>query len=112
MLLPVGSCHLLETVILAVAAGHLPEPRRAEPFSGGAFTGKLRLMVQHLTTPTDGPLPPFCRMIDADPRWSHYLVRRQRPEPRVETFSWHWRFLLMIALVRQLGFQESGLSTI
>lgn len=102
----------LETAILTVTAGNLPEPRRAEWLSDEPFTAKLRRLVQQLTTPTDDPLPPFVRIIDADPRWSHYLVRRQRPEPRVETFSWHWRFLLMIALVRRLGFQVSGLSTI
>ena len=65
--------------------------------------------MQQLTAPTDDLLPPFVRIIEADPRWSHYLVRRPRPEPRVETFSWHWRFLLMIALVRRLSFRVSGL---
>jgi hypothetical protein len=102
----------LETAILAVAAGNLPEPRRAEWLSDEALTGKLRLLVQQLTTPAEDAWPPFVRIIEADPRWSHYLVRRQRPEPRVETFSWHWRFLLMIALMRRLDFQDAGQSTI
>jgi hypothetical protein len=51
-------------------------------------------------------------MVDADPHWRHYLAGRQRPETRIETFSWYWRFLLMIALVRQLISKESGLSAI
>jgi hypothetical protein len=68
--------------------------------------------VQHLTTPTDHPLPPFFRMADADPHLRYYLVGRQRPETRVETLSWYWRFLLMIIVVRQPSSRESELSTI
>ena len=61
-------------------------------------------------------VPPFFRIIDADPRWRHYLFGRQRPETPVGAMSWYWRFLLMMTLVRQLNwtckFKESGLSTI
>jgi hypothetical protein len=81
-----------------------------------AFVGKLRILIQYLTMLTDDRVPPFFRIVDADPHWRHYLFGRQRPETRVETMSWYWRFLLMMTLVRQLNltckFKESGLSTI
>jgi predicted ATPase len=48
----------------------------------------------------------------AGPHLRYYLVGRQRPETRVETLSWYWRFLLMIIVVRQLSSRESELSTI
>ncbi len=78
------------------------------------FVEKLRTLIQYLTTPTDDRVPPFFRIVDADPNWRHYLFGRQRPETRVETMSWYWRFLLMMTLVRKLTckFKESGLSTI
>jgi hypothetical protein len=70
--------------------------------AGSTTRGPLRILIQYLTTPTDDWVPPFFRIVDADPHWRHYLFGRQRPETRVETMSWYWRFLLMMTLVRKL----------
>jgi len=59
---------------------------------------------------TDEPLPLFLRIIDADPHCR--LAGRQRLETRIETFSWQWRFLLMIAIARKLTSKKSGLSVV
>jgi hypothetical protein len=93
----------LETAILAATAGRRPHPRWAGKSSARAFTEKVRLLTRHLMTETDDPLPLFLRIIDADPHWRHHLAGRQRPETRIETLSWQWRFLLMIAIERELN---------
>jgi hypothetical protein len=59
--------------------------------------------VRCLTTPTDHRVPPFSRIIDADPHRRHYLFGSQRPETRVETMSWYCRFLLLMTLARQVN---------
>jgi hypothetical protein len=97
----------LESAILTVTAGYSPDPRWAGRSSAKTFTEKLRILIQHLTTPADDPPPPFFRIADADPHLRYYLFGRQRPETRLETLSWYWRFLLMIILVRRLGSRES-----
>ena len=93
----------LESAILALTAGFPPDPRWARRSSVQAFFEKLRNLIQYLTTPTDDRVPPFFRIIDADPHRRHYLFGSQRPETRVETMSWYCRFLLMMTLARQLN---------
>ncbi|MBV8968567.1 MAG: TniQ family protein [Verrucomicrobia bacterium] len=93
----------LESAILALTAGFPPDPRWARGSSAQAFLEKLRKLVQYLTTPADDRVPPFFRIIDADPHLRHYLFGSQRPETRVETMSWYCRFLLMMTLARQLN---------
>jgi hypothetical protein len=48
-----------ESAILMVTAGYPPHPCWAGRSSGKAFIEKLRILVQHLKTPTEHPLPPF-----------------------------------------------------
>jgi hypothetical protein len=93
----------LESAILALTAGFPPDPGWARGSSVQAFFQKLRNRIQYLTTPTDDRVPPFFRIIDADPHRRHYLFGSQRPETRVETMSWYCRFLLMMTLVHQLN---------
>jgi hypothetical protein len=102
----------LESAILSVMAGYPPDPRWAGCSSVTAFSEKLRILMQRLTTRTDGPLPLFFRMADADPHLRYYIVGRLRSGMRIERLSWYWRFLLMIILVRKLNSRESGQSTI
>jgi hypothetical protein len=103
----------LESAILTMVAGNSPDPRWAGRLCAKAFMEKLRILMQRLTTRTDGPLPLFVRIADADPRLRRYLFGRQRPGMRIERLSWYWRFLLMIVLMRQLNSrEETGLSTI
>jgi hypothetical protein len=87
---------------LAVTAEHPSNPRWAGRSSVQAFVDELRILIQYLTMPTADRMPLFFQIVDADPHWRHYLFGRQRPETRVETLSWYWRFLLMMTLVRQL----------
>jgi hypothetical protein len=75
----------LEAAILAATDGRQPNARWAGQSCARAFTEKLRILTQHLTTPTDDPLPRFFRLADADPYLRHYLFGRQRPETRIET---------------------------
>jgi hypothetical protein len=93
----------LESAILALTMGRPPNPPWARLSSAAAFVEELKILIRYLTTPTDDRVPPFLRIVDADPHWRHYLFGRQRPEARVETMSWYWRFLLMMTLVRQLN---------
>jgi hypothetical protein len=102
----------LEAAILAATDGRQPNARWAGQSCARAFTEKLRILTQHLTTPTDDPLPRFFRLADADPYLRHYLLGRQRPGTRIETLSWYWRFLMMIILVRQLSAAVYDLSTV
>ena len=106
----------LENAILALTMGRLPNRPWVRLSPGPAFVEKLRILIEDLTTPTDGRVPPFLRIVDADPKWRRYLFGRQRPDTRVEEMSWYWRFLLMMTLLRQLTwtrkFKESELSTI
>ena len=104
----------LESAILAAVLGKSPEPRWSGRLCAKAFTEKLRFLMQHLTmmTPTNDPLPLFCRIADADPHLRRYLFGRQRPGTRMEAMSWYWPFLLMIILVRRLNSREWGLSKI
>ena len=110
----------LEGAILALTIGRPPNPPWATLSQGlssaAAFVEKLRILILYLTTPANDRVPPFLRIVDADPHWRHYLFGRQRPETAVETMSWYWRFLLMMALVRQLNrtrtFKELQQSTI
>src|ERR1700722_14137172 len=96
----------LESAILAMVAGNSPDPRWSGQLCAKAFTEKLRILMQRMTTTTQDPLPLFARIADADPRLRHYLFGRQRPGARIERLSWYWRFLLMIVLLRQLYFRE------
>ena len=48
--------------ILAAIDGRQPNPRRDGQSCARAFTEKLRILTQHLTTPTDDPLPRFLRI--------------------------------------------------
>jgi hypothetical protein len=96
----------LESAILTTVAGNSPNPRWAGRLCANAFTEKLRILMQRLTATTDGRVPLFVRIADADPRLRHYLFGRQRPGMRIERLSWYWRFLLMIVLVRQLDSRE------
>jgi hypothetical protein len=102
----------LESAILTAVLGKSPDPRWSRRLCAKAFTEKLRFLMQHLTTATNDPLPPFFRIADADPHLRRYLFGRQRPGTRMEAMSWYLRFLLMIILVRKLNSRESGLSTI
>ena len=52
----------LEAAILAAIDGRQPNPRRDGQSCARAFTEKLRILTQHLTTPTDDPLPRFLRI--------------------------------------------------
>jgi hypothetical protein len=102
-----------ESAILTTVAGNSPNPRWAGRLCAKAFTEKLRILMQRLTATTDGRVPLFVRIADADPRLRHYLFGRQRPGMQIERLSWYWRFLLMIVLERQLDSREKlGLSTI
>jgi hypothetical protein len=92
----------LESAILTMVAGNSPDPRWAGRLCAKAFTEKLRILMQCLTTTTDDRVPLFVRIADADPRLRRYLFGRHRPGMRIERLSWYWRFLLMIVLVRQL----------
>ena len=92
----------LESAILALTTGRLPNRPWARLSPVPAFVEKLRILIEDLTTPTDGRVPPFLRIVDADPKWRRYLFGRQRPDTRVEEMSWYWRFLLMMTLLRQL----------
>jgi hypothetical protein len=92
----------LESAILTMMAGNSPDPRWSGQLCAKAFTEKLRILMQRLTM-TDGRVPLFVRIADADPRLRHYLFGRRRPEMRIERLSWYWRFLLMIILVRRLN---------
>jgi hypothetical protein len=106
----------LDSAILALTTGRPPNPPWARLSPVPAFVEELRILIRNLATPTDDRVPPFLRIVDADLHWRHYLFWRQRPEVRVETMSWYWRFLLMMTFLRQLTwtckFKESGLSTI
>ena len=44
-----------------------------ETSSVPAFVEKLRILIQYLTTPTNDRVPPFFRIVDADPHWRHGL---------------------------------------
>jgi hypothetical protein len=100
----------------ALTAGRPPYPPWAGLSSVPAFVETLRILIRYLTTPTDDRVPPFFRIVDADPHWRHYLFERQRPETRIETMSWYWRFLLMNGSCAPANltckFNESVLSTI
>jgi hypothetical protein len=61
--------------------------------------GKSQPFDADLITETDDPLPLFLRIIDADPHWRHHLAGRQRPETRIETLSWQWRFMAVALFV-------------
>ena len=61
--------------ILALMASAFTDPRWAGQSSVQVFFEKLRALIQYLTTPTDDPVPPFFRIIDADPHRRHYGVR-------------------------------------
>jgi hypothetical protein len=104
----------LESAILALTTGRLPNRPWARLSPVPVFVEKLRILIEDLTTPTDGRVPPFLRIVDADPKWRRYLFGRQRPDTRVEEMLWYWRFLLMMTLLRQLTwtrkFKESELS--
>jgi hypothetical protein len=77
----------LEHAILAVISGYPPDQRWAKRFSAKRFIQKLRILIGDLTKPTDGPMPSFFRMPDADPQLRRYLLGRQRPETQIETLS-------------------------
>ena len=95
--------------------GRPPNPAWARLSRVPAFVEKLRILIEDLTTPTDDRVPPFLRIVDADPQWRRYLFERQRPDTRVEEMSWYWRFLPMLTLLCQptriCKFKESELST-
>jgi hypothetical protein len=93
----------LESAILTLVAGNSPDPRWAGRLCAKAFTEKLRILMQRLTTTMDDRVPLFVRIADADPRLRRYLFGRHRPGTQIERLSWYWRFLLMIVLVRQLN---------
>ena len=99
----IASCWKCGSALLSYTAGFPPNPRWAGQSSVQAFFEKLRNRIQYLTTPTDDRVPPFFRIIDADPHRRHYLFGSQRPETRVETMSWYCRFLLLMTLARQLN---------
>ncbi len=104
----------LESAILTAVLGKLPDPRWSGRLCAKAFTEKLRFLMQHLTmtAATNDPVPPFCRIADADPHLRRFLFGGQRPGRRMEAMSCYWRFLLMNVLVHRLNSRESGLSTI
>src|SRR5258707_6234102 len=56
----------LESAILKMVAGNSPDPRWAGRLCAKAFTKKLRILMQRLTTTTDDSLPLFVRIADAD----------------------------------------------
>ena len=58
----------LESAILTMVAGNSPDPRWSGQLCAKAFTERLRILMQRLTTTTDDPLPLFVRIADADPR--------------------------------------------
>ena len=96
-----------------MVAGNSPDPRWSGQLCAKAFTEKLRILMQRLTTTTEDPLQLFVRIANADPRLRHYLFGRQRPGMRIERLSWYWRFLLMIVLCASLIPEKKlGLSTI
>jgi hypothetical protein len=59
-----------------------------------------------MTTATNDPVPPFCRIADADPHLRRFLFGGQRPGRRMEAMSCYWRFLLMNILVSRLNSRE------
>ena len=81
----VGPLISLESAILELMTGRPPNRSWARLSPGPAFVEKLRILIEDLTTPTDGRVPPFLRIFDADPQWRRYLFGRQLPETRVET---------------------------